>query len=663
MAFLRDLSIRRKLLLTFGIIILLSAAVGFTALTLNAGIRTNVSQIRQAALENSEGVNLMAESLLTLSLHPQAGAAADVAAQFERGLALCRKDTAQHLKEDQRDNEVSDAANDREELQLLDRIAASFTTLQGDLRAPQAMAAASTNDYGQLNALVKDYSARTKQQLARDAADIDTALARADAILLAFVVVILAASLFLAYGIFQTVSRPITTLKAFAERIGRGDLDATVEIRSRDEFGLLARTFDQMIRDLRAKTVSRDYVESILKSMANTLIVMGLDRKIQSANAAALDLLGYGADDLIGQPVDLILEASDQRPVLDEALAQGFLSNVDLHYKTRRGERIPMTFTASTLQDGTGAVTGLVCVAQDISERKQSERELEEANVRLLDASRRAGMAEVATSVLHNVGNVLNSVNVSSALISEKVENSKLPNLGRALALMEAHAHDLPGFFGNDPKGKQLPDYLSKLAANLTHEQEEIVHEIRSLLGSVHHIKEVVAVQQNYARVTRLPEPVNVRELVEDALRLNREAIEQSHIRIVRDYAATPGLLVEKHKVLQILVNLLRNAKHACNDAGGDNREIVVRVSSEGGRIRIAVSDNGVGILPENLTRIFSHGFTTRKEGHGFGLHSGALAAREMEGTLAAFSEGPGHGATFTLDLPIQPKHDEHQSA
>jgi C4-dicarboxylate-specific signal transduction histidine kinase len=114
-----------------------------------------------------------------------------------------------------------------------------------------------------------------------------------------------------------------------------------------------------------------------------------------------------------------------------------------------------------------------------------------------------------------------------------------------------------------------------------------------------------------------------------------------------------PPITIEKHKVLQILVNLIRNAKHACDASGRADKQMAIRVSNGGGHVRIAISDNGVGISPENLTRIFAHGFTTKKDGHGFGLHSGVLAAQEMGGQLTVHSAGPGAGATFTLELPL----------
>jgi signal transduction histidine kinase len=125
-------------------------------------------------------------------------------------------------------------------------------------------------------------------------------------------------------------------------------------------------------------------------------------------------------------------------------------------------------------------------------------------------------------------------------------------------------------------------------------------------------------------------------------------------VELIREFEDVPPINVEKHKILQILVNLVRNAKYACDDSGRPDKRVTVRVTNGDGWIKISVADNGVGIPPENLTRIFSQGFTTRKGGHGFGLHSSALAVKEMGGQLLVHSDGPGRGATFTLDLPVQ---------
>jgi PAS domain S-box-containing protein len=297
---------------------------------------------------------------------------------------------------------------------------------------------------------------------------------------------------------------------------------------------------------------------------------------------------------------------------------------------------------------------GTFGISKDITVIKEAEAKLEQMHKQLLDASLRAGMAEIATSVLHNVGNVLNSVNVSSSLIADTVRNSKVANMAKAVALIQAHENDVGDFLTNDPKGKQLIGYLANLAKHLAEEQAEILRESSSLVGNVVHIKEIVAMQQNYAKSSGVVEWVKVPELVEDAIRMNSGAMNRHNVDLTREFEAVPDISVEKHKVLQILINVLRNAKYACDDSGRSEKKITVRVTGREGWVQIAIIDNGIGIPPENLTRIFNHGFTTRKEGHGFGVHSGANAAREMGGSLTAVSEGTGHGATFILELPVQ---------
>ena len=285
-----------------------------------------------------------------------------------------------------------------------------------------------------------------------------------------------------------------------------------------------------------------------------------------------------------------------------------------------------------------------------------AEAELENVHKQLLDTSRQAGMAEVATGVLHNVGNVLNSVNVSTTLVSENLKRSKTGNLARVAAMFREHAAELGAFLSADPNGKQLPAYLGQLAEHLSGEQSALLKELDLLKKNIEHIKEIVAMQQSYAKVSGVTEVVKVTDLVEDSLRMNAGALTRHGVQVIRQFDAhLPEITVEKHKVLQILVNLIRNAKYACAESGRTDMEMTVRVTNGDDRMRIAVVDNGVGIPAENLTRIFNHGFTTRKDGHGFGLHSGALAAKEMGGALRVHSDGPGHGAMFTLELPIQP--------
>ena len=290
----------------------------------------------------------------------------------------------------------------------------------------------------------------------------------------------------------------------------------------------------------------------------------------------------------------------------------------------------------------------------EIVERKRAEGELKEMTTQLVDASRQAGMAEVATGVLHNVGNVLNSVNVSATLISEKLQQSRLSHMTRAVGLLREHEANLPAFLTTDPKGQQLPQFLGRLTDHLTEENKALIQETDALSQNVQHIRQIVSTQQSFARVFGVTEHLDAERLMEDALELNTAAFERHGIKLVRQYSSVPPVLVDRHKVLQILINLLRNAKHALRETERAEKQVVLTIAAAGsGRVKMAVTDNGGGITQENLTKIFRHGFTTKKDGHGFGLHSGALAAKEMNGSLNVHSDGPGTGATFTLELPV----------
>ncbi len=303
-----------------------------------------------------------------------------------------------------------------------------------------------------------------------------------------------------------------------------------------------------------------------------------------------------------------------------------------------------------------GEIIGTLGISNDITPIKDAEAKLNTAHRRLLEVSRQAGMAEVATSVLHNVGNVLNSINISVSVIADAVRQSRVSNVELLSGLLQEHRADLAGFFATHPKGKQVLDYLPVLAASLLGEQANLVKEVEHMRKNIEHVKEIVMMQQSYAKVSGVTERMKVVDLVEDALRMNSASMIRHDVEVIRDYAPdAPEIIVERHKVLQILINLIRNAKFACDESGRNDKRVTVRIGNREGRVEISVADNGIGILPENMTRIFNHGFTTRKHGHGFGLHSGALAAREMGGALTAHSEGLGTGALFTLELPLEP--------
>jgi PAS domain S-box-containing protein len=309
-------------------------------------------------------------------------------------------------------------------------------------------------------------------------------------------------------------------------------------------------------------------------------------------------------------------------------------------------------------RDKSGKIIGTFGVSKDITALKQAEAELESAHQRLIETSRLAGMAEVATDVLHNVGNVLNSVNVSCSLTIDRVKSARIASLAKTAALLGENRDRLSEFFATDPRGAQIPAYLSALAEHFTHEQSGLLQELEQLLKHIEHIKQIVAMQQSYAKVAGVIETINPTQLVDDAIHINGAALTRHDVQYRCEFEPVPMIQTEKHRVLQILVNLIRNAKYALDESKRTDKLLTIKLGCNGGNhIKIDVIDNGVGIPEENLTRIFGHGFTTRRNGHGFGLHSSALAIKELGGSLTAHSDGIGKGATFTLLLPENPPH------
>lgn len=293
----------------------------------------------------------------------------------------------------------------------------------------------------------------------------------------------------------------------------------------------------------------------------------------------------------------------------------------------------------------------LALLADDLNtmtEKLYRSREL------LADASRSAGMAEVAISVLHNVGNVLNSVNTSTYVIADRVRQSKTNTVERLAELFASHHEDLPAFLRDDERGRRVPQLLTAVAEALRGERQALLEEVRRLRDSVMHINTIVATQQQYASASMVEEEIALAELVESALQIDAEAYRRDGIVVLRDFVELPRVATDRHKVVQILVNLLRNAREALATTAPQQRRVIVRLRRDGERrVLLSVTDNGVGVAEQDRTRIFRHGFTTKAQGHGFGLHYCANSAADLGGALELRSDGPGAGATFTLSLPL----------
>jgi signal transduction histidine kinase len=309
----------------------------------------------------------------------------------------------------------------------------------------------------------------------------------------------------------------------------------------------------------------------------------------------------------------------------------------------------------SHLEEKRNFIDAVTHLLSESAAHKTAAYEIKTVRSNLNQATQEIGRGQMATDVLHNVSNVLNSINVTASVVNEKVSNSEVPNLKKVTDIMNAHHDDLATFLTNDPHGSHVPLYLAEVADVLVNEQVEIIEKLRSLSESVNHVKEIVKTQQSYAKMSGVEEPTNLAELIQNAIKINYAGLGRHNVTVANEIDDQVGEVnVDQQKVLQVLVNLIGNAKYALAGTEKEQKVLTLRLYKHGGdKVRIEVADNGEGISPENMQKIFDRGFTTKKDGHGFGLHSGVLAAEAMGGSLTVHSEGTGKGATFRLELPL----------
>ncbi|HYO68012.1 MAG TPA: ATP-binding protein, partial [Archangium sp.] len=383
-------------------------------------------------------------------------------------------------------------------------------------------------------------------------------------------------------------------------------------------------------------------LSSLIESTDDIVCSLDLEGRLLTANQSARQYFQriFGGDIPPGVLIfrDLCPERQERWRERLECAREGhrLKEEVSLPALGERGQMIDLELTVSPVWGEHGEVLKLTVFGRDVTERKAAEARLGELHRGLMDASRQAGMAEVATGVLHNVGNTLNSVNVSAGIVAERIRGLRVSSLEKAVQLLRENEARLSTFLTEDPRGKQLPAYLEVLTRQLTQDKEAVLSELQALCDGVEHIRVVVGMQQQYARFSGVVEQVSLPELIDGAVRLQAASFGKAGIELRREYAAVPPIWVDRHKLLQILLNLLSNARHAVKESGRPDGCLTIRVASvDPGRLCIIVTDNGAGIAPEHVPLLFTHGFTTKKDGHGFGLHTSARAAEELGGSLS----------------------------
>jgi PAS domain S-box-containing protein len=509
--------------------------------------------------------------------------------------------------------------------------------------------------------------------------------------LLVFVLASIVARLLLA-RLQGMISEPVIALAQVADRIAQdNDYALRAEKRSEDEVGHLVETFNNMLSEIQKRDAALNQAQTDLE--ANVMIrtsqlhsevlerrqaeqavkdselryrnlfennpmpmfVMDLETlNFVAVNNAAMRHYGYNQSEFLLLSLPIITQGAE--PLAVERAFRTSQKSFDAgewRHRKRNGEVIEVQLTAHAIVFA-GKVTKIV-LANDVTERNRTQRQLDEMHKKLVEASRAAGMAEVATGVLHNVGNVLNSVNVSANVLADSVRKSKAASIRKVADLLDANKADLSAFFSAGGKGQMVPGYLATLAQQIEAEQQGRLAEIDQLAKNIAHIKDIVAMQQDYAKVTGVMEDFAPRSLLDEALLMASPELRRCSVNVELDCPPTlPQVSTDRHKVMQILINLITNAQQAMEETPAAERRLSIVAAPDGERhVAIAIRDTGCGIPEENLTRVFNHGFTTKTTGHGFGLHSAANAATEIGGSLTGTSDGPGRGATFTLRLPF----------
>lgn len=388
----------------------------------------------------------------------------------------------------------------------------------------------------------------------------------------------------------------------------------------------------------------------------------------RSASGGTFTYLSDHADGYLGFPLsrwanekdflDQVIHSEDVVRVHERwNLAVAGLGKYQAEYRVVRADGT----TAFVQEYGQAAklmIDGVVLrgILLDITSQRENEASIQDMHKMMVEASRQAGMAEIATGVLHNVGNVLNSLNVGAKLLAERLKKSRMDKLCQAALLLKEHLPENPDFFINDKRGQVLPGYLVDLSGYLRDEQNRLNATVSDMIERIEHIRDMIMLQQSHSSVRTLWEPLDLATIMEEALRLEMDVnIAHQQVKVVRHYADLPPIYSARGLLLQILVNLLANACQAMGDKPAAERKLSLRIGPhEDNQVRISVEDTGCGIQPRHLTSIFTQGFTTKKDGHGFGLHHASLLAQDLGGMLKAESDGLGKGARFILDIPAR---------
>lgn len=469
----------------------------------------------------------------------------------------------------------------------------------------------------------------------------------------------------------------IYTLERASRQLAEGQLEADIPVRSEDEFGNLALSFNSMRAQIlhreRELNESREWFRSLVESTSDWIWDMDSDGRFRYSSPQVSDLLGYERQEVVGKRLFDFLapDSTDhERQQIQQAIHTERIANLEIRCVHRNQETVILECNGIPIFNAAHQFQGFRGISHDITLRKSYEtklellvktrtRELEETHQKLLNTARSAGREEVAVGVLHNVGNVLNSVVVSNDILADLIKHSKATEgLQHLHALMTARDMQFEDFIRNTKEGQRLPELLSRVADIHTRETSRILSEQAELAIQIDHVRRIVGQHLTYAKHVDFQELFSIPELIESVLQICSADLLASRAQVETHISLTEKALSDREKIAQVLINLIRNACQAMLEKPDSTLRLVISADQlPDGQVQIQVTDSGIGIHAENLVKIFNYGYTTKPDGFGFGLHSAANTMTELGGHLCAQSPGPGLGATFTLTFPGKGKH------
>lgn len=416
------------------------------------------------------------------------------------------------------------------------------------------------------------------------------------------------------------------------------------------------------------KTLTQADLDILLNVCEDTILGVMLidesDQQIIAVNRIAEEIVGMDREDIVGHKCYSVVCPAHEGacPIID--LKQE-IDNSERFIITAANDMVPIIKIVNRINvDGKPLLLEMFIdnrsrkATEDelIQEKHRAENlysELKAAQNTLIENAHKAGQADIAVSVLHNVGNLLNSLITSTEFLRDKLKRPELVKLEKANLLLRDNMDNIEDFILNNPKGKSLLQYYLKIEEQLKQENATLREETARAIEKVDAIKEVIVAQQAYPSTSLLSEKLPIMDIIEDALIIQEELLQKNNIVVEKLYSETPPIAIQKTKLIHILINLINNAKDALQDNPFEERFITIELKRDGDSVFIRFADNGSGVDPDNVSNIFNHSFTTKKDGHGFGLHSCANYMTEMGGKIWVESEGEGLGATFIARFPV----------